>query len=241
MFEKENHMTSEREHPFVHRLPVRDRSGKVVAEKEVVSYRGLLDLAHRDGLRRIETHLVQVPSKDNGEMAIVRAEVETCRGRFSGIGDASPESVHARMVPHLIRFAETRAEARALRKAVNIGVVALEELGEDLSDASTYDGQVLPTESPATEARASETTAPATRPNGSPSGPSDSQRRYLFRLLELRGIEGEAAREYLHRELGVTSLDDAARSKIAKLIDRLVHEGNGSKPSASNGGTEGRP
>jgi hypothetical protein len=58
------------------------------------------------------------------------AEVETSKGTFTGIGDASPSNVTRMIAPHLIRMAETRSKARALRDAVNVGVTALEELGD---------------------------------------------------------------------------------------------------------------
>lgn len=110
-------------------IPIKDRNGTTVGEKEVASYAGLLAKAHDEGLRRVATTLRQVPAEENGGMAIVEATIETAKGTFSGIGDASPKSVNARIAPHLIRMAETRAKARALRDAVNIGVVSMEELG----------------------------------------------------------------------------------------------------------------
>lgn len=61
--------------------------------------------------------------------------METGKGRFGGLGDANPGNVNRRVAAHLIRMAETRAKARALRDAVNIGVVALEELGGEDEDA----------------------------------------------------------------------------------------------------------
>jgi hypothetical protein len=97
---------------------------------DFVRYEGLLDEAHQQGLCRISTTLIQVPSDDNGNVAIVAAEVETSKGTFSGIGDASPANVNRMIAPHIIRQAETRAKARALRDAVNIGVTAIEELGD---------------------------------------------------------------------------------------------------------------
>jgi hypothetical protein len=99
--------------------------------KRFVLYAGLLEEAHNRGLRSIETDLVQVPTKENGEVAIVKAVIRTEEGKFGGIGDASPQNVNRAIAPHLIRMAETRAKARALRDAINVGVTAFEELGGD--------------------------------------------------------------------------------------------------------------
>jgi hypothetical protein len=101
--------------------------------KSFVLYAGLLDLAHERGLKAITTTLVQIPNDMNGMTAICHATVETEQGTFTGLGDAYPGNVTRLMAPHLIRMAETRAKARALRDAVNVGVTALEELA-DLED-----------------------------------------------------------------------------------------------------------
>jgi hypothetical protein len=97
--------------------------------KRFVLYAGLLEEAHSRGLRSIETELLQVPAAENGDVAIVRAVVRMEEGKFSGIGDAGPQNVGRMIAPHLIRMAETRAKARALRDAINVGVTAFEELG----------------------------------------------------------------------------------------------------------------
>lgn len=101
--------------------------------RSFVLYAGLLDLAHEKGLSEIVTTLLQVPSDVNGQMAICHATVVVDGKPYSGLGDAAPDSVSRMMLPHLIRMAETRAKARALRDAVNVGTTALEELG-DLDD-----------------------------------------------------------------------------------------------------------
>ena len=88
--------------------------------KPYILYAGLLDLAHGLGIKYIETYLLQIPSPDNANTAIVHATVEMEDGtRFQGIGDASPDNVGKAVAEHLIRMAETRAKARALRDAVN--------------------------------------------------------------------------------------------------------------------------
>jgi hypothetical protein len=97
----------------------------------MVLYAGLLDEAHNQGLHEIETELLQIPSAENNEVAIVKAratmEKEGELHTFTGIGDASPENVGKMIKAHLIRMAETRAKARALRDAVNINAQILED------------------------------------------------------------------------------------------------------------------
>lgn len=99
--------------------------------KQYVLFAGLLDEAHTLGLKEIDTDLIQVPNPANDDTAIVKATVVMDdERRFSGIGDASPHNVGRNIAPHLIRMAETRAKARALRDAVNVGVTALEEIDD---------------------------------------------------------------------------------------------------------------
>src|SRR4051812_10177063 len=123
---------------LIRTIELKDRSGRVVGSKEVVTYQGLLSKAHDEGLKSVKTSLVQTPTEDNGRVAIAKAEVETGKGRFQGYGDASPSNVNSFIVPHLIRMAETRAKARALRDAVNVGVVSFEELdGEGVASVDS--------------------------------------------------------------------------------------------------------
>lgn len=99
--------------------------------KDFVLYAGLVDGAHSEGLKRITTVLLQAPNAENAQTAIVHAQVETNRGVFDGIGDASPQNVGRMIAMHAIRMAETRAKARALRDALNVTAAALEELEEE--------------------------------------------------------------------------------------------------------------
>lgn len=98
--------------------------------KDYVLFAGLLEEAHKQELESIETELIQIPTGDC-PMAIVSAAIKTKKGRFTALGDASPENVNKFITPHLIRMAETRALARAFRFATNIGMTAFEELCSD--------------------------------------------------------------------------------------------------------------
>ena len=144
--------------------------------RSFVLYAGLLDLAHERGLKAVTTTLVQIPSELNAGTAIVHATVETSQGTFTGLGDAAPDNVSRMMVPHLIRMAETRAKARALRDAVNVGVTAVEELGDD--EPGAYE--------PAAEREPIAAGRAGGRSNGSANG-------HGLRALEPRDIETAAS------------------------------------------------
>lgn len=100
--------------------------------RDFVLYSGLLDAVHRKGLQSVEVTPVQLPSTDNNNTAIMLAKVSLKDGTsFEEIGDANDKSVGKMIAPHIIRMAATRAKARAMRDAINIGVTAKEELGDD--------------------------------------------------------------------------------------------------------------
>jgi predicted nucleic acid-binding Zn finger protein len=101
---------------------------------EFVKYPGLLDLGHQKGIMKIEVDPIQIPSKENDNMAICKALIVSKTGEeFSDIGDANPSNCSSRVVKHLLRMASTRSIARALRSYTNIGMTCLEELA-DFSD-----------------------------------------------------------------------------------------------------------
>lgn len=108
--------------------------------KPFVLYAGLLDAAHRAGLVSIKTELIQVPNEMNGQTAIcgatVTMEKDGVLRTFTGIGDAAPNNVSAAMRTCLIRMAETRSKARAIRDAINVGTCSVEELGDDAASAA---------------------------------------------------------------------------------------------------------
>lgn len=96
--------------------------------KKAVLYAGLLHLAHEEGLQGITVTVVQCPSDLNGNRAVCLATVQMRDATFTDVGDADATNVTPFVIPHLLRMAATRAKARALRDALDIGFVAAEEL-----------------------------------------------------------------------------------------------------------------
>ncbi|MBI2322884.1 MAG: hypothetical protein HYU88_12540 [Chloroflexi bacterium] len=178
--------------------------------RSFVLYAGLLDEAHRKGLKAIRTALLQAPTAENEYVAICQATVETEQGTFMGIGDASPDNVPRLMRPHLLRMAETRAKARALRDAVNIGVAALEELGEPEASGEVEAGGWR--EGPASGL--SEPAGPAGR-----RGQDDARRGNPATPAQLRAIHS-IARERLR--LSDAELDQRALSLFGSRVGELT-------------------
>lgn len=228
------------------KIPVKDRDGNTIADKEVATYAGLLAKAHEEGLKAITTRLLQIPGGDNGQTAIVEATVQTDKGTYAGLGDASPQNVNRRVASHLIRMAETRAKARALRDAVNIGMVALEELGgeEEVVPSRDERPQNVRSLPPRRETPQREAAQPAPDRRSFPTGndpvrrapPSDTrsdsqmtenQRRYLLRFLAERGFEGKAAIDALCKAADVQDVRQITKSTASALIDQWKQDGEG--------------
>ena len=105
--------------------------------KNFVTYNGLIDLAHQMELKSITTEIIQFPNDENNNQCIVKAVATTFNEQvFEGYGDADPSNVNRMIAKHLIRMAETRAKARALRDLTNVGMTAFEELGGEEDDKS---------------------------------------------------------------------------------------------------------
>jgi hypothetical protein len=215
--------------------------------REAIAYAELLKIAHDDGLKSIRTQLLVTPNEENGRLAIVKAVVEVERGRFEGIGDADPTSVEGFLAPHLIRVAETRAKARALRDAVNVGVVSFEELdGVSLDrDSSLGSGASAPRPSrpariaaPPARPRGNGSSRPPRSGNGSPEPMTEAQRRYLFRIMAGQGYQREAAEERLKDIFEVSALTEITKASATKMIDQLLN----SAPERGGGnGAAARP
>ena len=113
-----------------------------IENKDFVLYAGLLDLGHQKGILKIDVEPLQLPTAENGHMAICKATVISKSGEvFTDVGDATPQNCHPRVAKHLLRMASTRAIARALRSMTNVGMTALEEIGDfgDIIDVKQED------------------------------------------------------------------------------------------------------
>ena len=100
---------------------------KKIHGRDFIQYAGLLALAHEQGLQELAAEFISVTP----ELALAAAHAFFADGRkFWDAGDATPNNVHAQVKAHFPRVALTRAKARCLRDALNISMVAVEELEE---------------------------------------------------------------------------------------------------------------
>ena len=207
--------------------------------KQYVLFAGLLDEAHARGLRSIDTELIQVPDDSNGQVAVVKATVHVedpakpdgGLRTFSGIGDASPENVSRNIVPHLIRMAETRAKARALRDAVNVGATALEELS-DGDDAGAQQRTGSPTGSPAAASSAQSSAQRPPRGCRTPPGAAPEPRSPGLRGPvpgPSRATDRLSPGQSVRRALTSSGKSGKARKSQVDLLRTLAEELRGEK------------
>lgn len=206
--------------------------------KDFVLYAGLLDLGHQKGLDHLEVELIQFPTKDNGMEAIAKATaISRTSEVYTDIGDANPGNTNRAIAPHLIRMASTRAKARVLRDMANIGMTALEELGDIEDVIGNGEQQKTPKTRSAARKPAKVTPMPdkarneqeATRDasqdtsteSGETSPPmSEAQKRAIANLSRRRGIS-EVETENMAQETFGCSLDQLDSTNAASFIRQL--------------------
>lgn len=100
--------------------------------RDYPTYPGVLDAATKAGLRQLTTTVIQLPSAENGHMAVVMARAEFEEGRvFEDVGDCSPGNCSPQIASAALRMASTRGKGRVLRDSINCGMTKLEELPDD--------------------------------------------------------------------------------------------------------------
>ncbi len=195
--------------------------------KEFVTYEGLLDVAHQLKLSSIETELIQIPSSENGNQCIVKAVVKTEDGKqFEGYGDADPTNVNRMIAKHSIRMAETRAKARALRDLTNIGMTALEELG-DSEEVDEPDRSSSNTQSNTRQAKVSNVSK-GKQAIVDNSLASDKQLNYIYKLAKQKNYSPESMASYIKEAYGKDSskaLTKKEASELIKMLNEMAKEG----------------
>ncbi len=190
--------------------------------KRMVLFAGLLEEAHErfDKGFAIKTEIVQIPAEANDNVAVVKAEFEGLDSngkvtKTSDVGDASPANVSRNIAPHVLRMASTRAKARALRDAINVGVTAMEELGgEDEGDQQSQPPK-------------RQKTAPAAAPKqqvGDLSSPPRASEAQLKRIGSLADEVYGSVKEMQDTHLSGHAMQNLKPDQANKLIGLLQSE-----------------
>jgi hypothetical protein len=116
--------------------------------KEYILFPGLVALAKDQGMVGMQTAKLQDPTEENNKRCVFEATASFLAydrdgelvtdgagnpliATYTCQGDASPADVSRGILPHMLRMAETRAMARALRVGTGLAITAFEELGSD--------------------------------------------------------------------------------------------------------------
>ena len=225
-----------------------DRFIMSIQGRDFVKYDGLLDLAHQNGLMKLEVLVLQYPSKDNDNTAICKAVATSSTGElFSDIGDACPGNVNRMIAPHILRMASTRAKARALRDMCNIGICAFEELGdmeEENQNQSKGNNQKkttrsTPSNNPPKEQQNTPANAPANvtempinkdqnppiiNPNAELPKISEAQRRAIENLAKRRNIKPEELNQNIQNDYGkqIEQLSSIDASTLIRTLQQTA-------------------
>ncbi len=191
--------------------------------KDFVTYEGLLDLAHQEGLVSMDVELLQIPSKENGDTAIAKAIAKTETKTFIDIGDAGPNSVNGMIRPHIIRMASTRAKARALRDMTNVGMTIIEELGDEEEDKPSN-------RSSGSKKANTRQTDKAKQDIVDNSLATDKQLNFIYKLAKDKNYSGKEMSNYIKSVYKKDSSKALTKKEASEIIEMLNELGNDKLP-----------
>jgi hypothetical protein len=178
----------------------------------------------------IQTDIVRL----DPEFVVVKAAIESQRGKFNGTGTASGQR-DARLADSLVELAETRAIARALRfGGIGVEYTSAEEISH-IASAEPEKEQSTNKEPPSVfpegndngkpEAKAQES-GPAERPKQPSSGnnrATQAQVRALFALSRKANYQGDDIAQML-APFEVCRFEDLPREAASQLIGAMQQE-----------------
>lgn len=188
--------------------------------KQYVTYEGLLDLAHQNKLKSIKTELIQIPTKENNNQCIMKAIATTEDGKeFEGYGDADTSNVNSMISKHIIRMAETRAKARALRDLTNVGMTALEELGgEEMDEPSN---RLSSSEKSNTRQANKFETDLDKQGRVDNSLATDKQLNFIYKLAKDKNYSNEEMKNYIKSVYQKDSSKALTKKEASEIIEML--------------------
>ena len=187
--------------------------------KDFCIYEGVLNLAHKKKLKRLEVKLLQYPTEENNHEAICQAIAETESGAiFSDIGDASPRNVNSKIAPHIIRMASTRSKNRCLKDLVGIGISEIEGLSDfnDVMDAGKGKNNLVDIKKK-TKTKTKKTKPVATTNQYPISG---AQRRAISSIAKKGNMSEEEINKLVEGNFG-TTVENLSLSQGSSLIKML--------------------
>ncbi len=188
--------------------------------KQFVTYEGLLDLAHQMKLNSIKTEIVQFPTQQNNNQCIMKAIAITEDGKhFEGYGDADSGNVNRMIAKHLIRMAETRAKARALRDLTNVGMTAVEELGDDEEIRSSGSKKANTRQ-----------TDKAKQDIVGNSLATNKQLNFIYKLAKDKNYSGKEMSNYIKSVYKKDSSKALTKKEASEIIEMLNELGNDKLP-----------
>ena len=180
----------------------------LLSNRWYVTHTGLLHVARRKRCSGINVEAIVALCDPTAGRYVCKAIVYSSRNcpGFAGFGDADPSNVSPLVRGAEMRMAETRAVNRALRKAYNIGICSVEEIGSLAGLADSDDeSKKLPH---------------SAKGDGNYGGPKVRDR--LCQLIRQHQLDPSLVKSYATDFCGVKALREATREQVENFVQHLA-------------------